>query len=117
MVIAYPAPRSTERTSVSHETGHCHAALYEVVRPDFSRPQSRRTGQPVALAHAAWDDQTSGWSHCPVARHFRHLAVAAQKRAAGAPIVLLALAYLQEDGLLLAVSFVVGVLSLLVFGY
>jgi hypothetical protein len=34
-----------------------------------------------------------------------------------ATTALLAIALLQEDGLLLAVSFVVGILSLLVFGY
>jgi hypothetical protein len=32
-------------------------------------------------------------------------------------IALLAIAYLQDDGLLVAVSFVVGMLSLLVFGF
>jgi hypothetical protein len=31
-------------------------------------------------------------------------------------VALLAIAYLQDDGLLLAVSFVVGILSLVVFG-
>jgi hypothetical protein len=32
-------------------------------------------------------------------------------------IALLAIAYLQEDGLLLAVSFVIGILSLVIFGF
>jgi hypothetical protein len=32
-------------------------------------------------------------------------------------IALLAIAYLQEDGVLLAVSFVIGILSLLIFGF
>jgi hypothetical protein len=34
-----------------------------------------------------------------------------------ATIALIAMAYLQDDGLLLAVSFVVGILSLIVFGF
>ena len=44
-------PRSADATELSHQTGHCHAALHEMVRPSSSCREGRRAGEPVALAH------------------------------------------------------------------
>jgi hypothetical protein len=65
-----------------------------------------------------WERPNERRPPCPVACRFRHLADAAhQRRFPAVTIALLAIALFQEDGLLLAVSFVVGILSLLVFGF
>jgi hypothetical protein len=111
-------PRSADATELSHQTGHCHAALHEMVRPSSSCREGRRAGEPVALAHTPLGATKravdllvlllviSGIWPLPLINVLQ-----------AATTALLAIALLQEDGLFLAVSFVVGILSLLVFGY